>query len=174
MLSSLPSTSSPIFMPRDLHHPHLYRQPCYQGHTRQRHVLCCFKFSVVLLDQILGDLNRRRLQGRTCNEFQRGISTQFSRQPQKGFFKVVVALCWDIKVLEILFAVECDGFGFDFAVFDIDFISTKDNGNAFADSDKITCWLEKRGKERTMPIWNIFIRNARRNIKHDDATLTYP
>jgi hypothetical protein len=79
----------------------------------------------------------------------------------KWFLNVVVTLCRDIKVGEILFAVESDCFGFDFAVFDVDFVPTEDDGNTLADTDVIA-----------MPVGDILVCNSRSHVKHDDTTLS--
>ena len=36
--------------------------------------------------------------------------------------------------------MECDGFGLDFALLDVNLVPAEDNGNIFANADKITCW----------------------------------
>jgi len=128
---------------------------------RQGHILRLLEFPVVLCDQTSVDMDLGRLQSRTCDKFQRGISTQLPRQPQKGFLKVVIAFRRDIKVLEILLAVECDCFGFDFAVFDVDFIPAEDDGDVFADAHEVT-----------VPVGDVLVCNAGGHVKHDDATLT--
>ena len=82
-------------------------------------------------------MNLGRLQSGTSDEFQRGISAQLSRQPQKWLLKVVITLRRDIKVLEILFAVEGDCFGFDFTVFDVDFVPAEDDRDTLADTNEM-------------------------------------
>ena len=39
--------------------------------------------------------------------------------------------------MQILLAVEGDGLGLDFALFDIDFVATEDDRNVFANADEI-------------------------------------
>jgi hypothetical protein len=39
--------------------------------------------------------------------------------------------------LEVLFAVEGDRLGLDFAVFYVDFVATEDDGDVFADTDEV-------------------------------------
>jgi hypothetical protein len=40
--------------------------------------------------------------------------------------------------LEVLLAVERDGLGLDFALFDVDFVAAEDDGDVFADADEVT------------------------------------
>ena len=134
-----PAISSNLKSLKDRHHPHLQNQQLQQkhggGYTRQRHILSLCQFISICLHQFLIDLDFRRCKSRRGNEFQRLISCQLSSQPQERFFEVVVGLCADVKVLQVLFAVEGDCFGFDFAVFDVDFIATEDDGDVFANSN---------------------------------------
>ena len=46
------------------------------------------------------------------------------------------------------------------AHFYVDFVSAQHNGNVLADTLKIT-----------MPVWHIFIRDARRDVEHNNAAL---
>ena len=47
--------------------------------------------------------------------------------------------------MEVLLAVEGDGLGLNFALFDVDFVAAEDDGDVFAHADEITCemvsWL---------------------------------
>lgn len=54
--------------------------------------------------------------------------------------------------------MENDGFGFHFSIFDIDLIATQNNRNILTHTDKIS-----------MPIWNVFICDTWRDIKHDNS-----
>jgi hypothetical protein len=56
---------------------------------------------------------------------------------QEGLLKIVVGLGGDVVILEILLAMESDGLGLYFALLDIDFVSGKNNGDIFADTDEI-------------------------------------
>ena len=69
------------------------------------------------------------------------ISDQFSRQPQKRFLKVIVALGGNVIILQVLFAVKCNCFGLDFAIFYVDFVAAEDNGDVVADTDQVACCL---------------------------------
>jgi hypothetical protein len=54
--------------------------------------------------------------------------------------------------LQVLFAVEGNSLGFNFALLDVNFVAAEDNGDAFADSNEIT-WkyqiVRKVGTMRT-------------------------
>lgn len=52
--------------------------------------------------------------------------------------------------MEVLLPVKDDGFGFDFSVFDIDFVTAEDDWNIFTDSDEIS-----------VPVGYIFIGDPR-------------
>lgn len=70
--------------------------------------------------------------------YQSRVSNKFTRQPKEGFLEVVVGFSGDVVVLEILLSVEGDGFGLDFALFDVDFVAAENDGNLFADTDEVT------------------------------------
>ena len=40
--------------------------------------------------------------------------------------------------MEVFLAMEGDGLGLDFALFHVHFVAAEDNGDIFADADKIT------------------------------------
>lgn len=70
------------------------------------------------------------------------VSDELSGEPQEGLLKVVVGLGGDVVVLEVLLAVEGDGLGLHLALLDIDLVTAKDNGDVFANTDKVTCRVE--------------------------------
>lgn len=51
--------------------------------------------------------------------------------------------------------------GFDFPVFDVHFVATKDDGNVLTDTDQVT-----------MPVGHVLIGDSRGDVKHDDSTLS--
>lgn len=89
------------------------------------------------------------------------VSTELSCQPKEWLLKVVVGLGRNIIILKVLLSVEGNLLGFDFAVFDFDLVSSEYNGDIFADPSQIT-----------VPVGNIFVRDTRGNIKHDNSTLS--
>lgn len=66
------------------------------------------------------------------------VTNKLTSKPQERLLKVVVGLGRDIVVLEVLLAVECDGLGLDLALFDIDLVTAKNDGDVLADSDQVT------------------------------------
>ena len=72
------------------------------------------------------------------------ISNELPGEPQEGLLKVVVGLCRDIVVLQVLLAMKGDGLGLHLSLLDIDFVAAEDNGDALADTDKITCADEEQ------------------------------
>jgi hypothetical protein len=72
------------------------------------------------------------------HSYQSLIADKFASQPQERFLEVVVGFGGDVVVLQVLLAMECDGLGLDFAFLDVDFVATEDDGNVFANPDKIT------------------------------------
>ena len=51
-------------------------------------------------------------------------------------------------------------FGLDFAIFNVNFVTTKNYRDIFTNSDQIS-----------VPIWDIFVGDTRGYIKHDYSTL---
>lgn len=51
--------------------------------------------------------------------------------------------------------------GFDLSVLDVNFVAAKYNRYVFANPDQIA-----------MPVWYVFVGDARRNVKHDDGALS--
>lgn len=83
------------------------------------------------------EISIRQTRNHAVLTYQAWVADKLSRQPQEGLFEVVVGFGGDIVVLEILLAVESDGLGLYFTLFDIDFVATKNDGNLFADTDKV-------------------------------------
>jgi hypothetical protein len=70
---------------------------------------------------------------------------------QEGFLEVVIGLCGDVVVLEILLPMESDGLGLDFSFLHIDLVASEDNWDVFADTDEITynsCEIMTRGRTK--------------------------
>lgn len=62
--------------------------------------------------------------------------------------------------LQVLLAMEHDRFGFDFSVFDVDFVAGQHDRYGLADSNQVS-----------MPVRNVLVSDSRGDIKHDDRTL---
>jgi hypothetical protein len=89
------------------------------------------------------------------------VTRQLAGQPQERLFEIVIRLCRNVVVLEILFAVESNLLGLDFTVLDFHLVASQDNGNVFAANPR----------QIAMPVGDIFVRDARRDIKHDNGAL---
>ena len=57
--------------------------------------------------------------------------------------------------------MESDGLGLDLTLLDIDLVTTEDDGDVFANTDKIT-----------VPVGNVLVGDTGGDVKHDDAALT--
>jgi hypothetical protein len=66
-----------------------------------------------------------------------GVADKLASEPEEGFLEVVVGFGGDVIVLQVLLAVEGDGFGFDFALLHVDFVTAEDDGDALADTDEV-------------------------------------
>lgn len=71
---------------------------------------------LVLSHQLGIYLHFRRCQGRCSGKFQAGVADELAGEPEEWLLKVVVALGRDLKVLQVLLAVERDGARLDFAL----------------------------------------------------------
>lgn len=69
---------------------------------------------------------------------QRCVADELPGEPEEGLLEVVVGLGRDIVVLQVLLAVESDGLGLHFALLNVDLVAAEDDGNVFADTDKVT------------------------------------
>lgn len=79
----------------------------------------------------------RRLQGGRLDERKLVVTGKLSRQPQKGLFKVVVGLGGNVVVLQVLFAVERNGFGLYLTILDFHLVTHQDNGNVFTNPGEV-------------------------------------
>lgn len=106
------------------------------------------------------------------------VADKLACKPQEWLFEVVVGFGRDVVVLKILLSVESDGLGFDFTLLHVDLVASQDDRYVLADTNKITsgggqlksvlCWEYKH----TVPVRNVLVGDARRNIKHDDTAVT--
>ena len=112
---------------------------------RQRHPRRVLHLLAVLIQQRLIDLRRRWREGNTSDKFEAWVPDELTSEPEEGFLEVVVGLGGDVVVLQVLLAVESDGLGFDFALFDVDFVAGEDDGDVFADADEVAYLRKKLG-----------------------------
>mmetsp|Transcript_8544 Transcript_8544/g.27238 ORF Transcript_8544/g.27238 Transcript_8544/m.27238 type:complete len:230 (+) Transcript_8544:343-1032(+) len=101
----------------------------------------------------------RRKRGR-LDERELRIADQLASEPQKRLLKVVVGLGTDIVVLQVLLTVKGDGLRLHFSVLHVDLVAHEDNGDVLAHTHQIT-----------MPVGHRLVRQARRDIEHNDGTL---
>jgi len=126
----------------------------------QRHVCSSLHLLLVLLEHGLVDLDFWWCKSRCGDELERLVTNEFSSEPEERLLEVVVRLGRNVVVLEVLLAVEGDSLCLDLALLDIDLVSGQNNGDVFANADKIA-----------MPVWNVFVGDTGGDIKHDDAAL---
>ena len=118
------------------------------------------EFLFVSVLEVLVKLELWRLQGRCLNEGESIVAGEFTGQPQERLFEVVVGLCRNVVVLQVLLAVESDLLGLDLAILDFYFVSAQDNWDIFTNSGQIT-----------VPVGNILVGNTRSDIEHDNGAL---
>lgn len=93
---------------------------------------------LVRFQELLIDSDLRWGQCWRGNKLQSGVTNELPSQPQEGLLEVVVRLGGDVVILEVLLAMERNGLGFDLAFLHVDLISSEDDGNILADSNKVT------------------------------------
>jgi len=59
------------------------------------------------------------------------------RYVQERLFEVVVGLCRDVVVLEVLLAMEGNSFGLDLAFLHVDLVTAEHDRNVLTDTDQI-------------------------------------
>ena len=75
--------------------------------------------------------------------------------------KALYVMSFNIQYLNILFSMKSYRLCFNFSLFDINFIATKNYGNCLAHTHNVF-----------MPVYNILVRDTRCNIKHNDRALS--
>ncbi len=70
--------------------------------------------------------------------YQSWVAHKLPSQPQEWLLEVIVRLCRNIIVLEILLSVKSDGFGLHFSLLHIDLVAAEDYWHLLADTDKVT------------------------------------
>lgn len=106
-------------------------------------------------------LNLWRSQSWHCNKLEVWISEKLSSEPKERLFEVVVRFRRDVVILEILLTMESDSFGLDFAIFDVDLVSAKNDRNVLAYSGQVA-----------MPVRYVLVGDTSGNIEHNDGTLS--
>jgi len=98
----------------------------------QRHGRGLRHLILVLLHGCLVNLELWWSERWRCDEFQSWVADQLSRQPQERLLEVVVGLRRDVVVLQVLFAVEGDGLGLDFALLHVDLVAREHDWDVLA------------------------------------------
>jgi len=70
--------------------------------------------------------------------YQSSVTNKLTSQPEERLLEIVVGFGGDIVVLKVLLAMECNGFGLDLSLLDVDLVTSQDNWNVLADTDQIT------------------------------------
>lgn len=107
------------------------------------------------------DLDLRRSQGRRLDKGECGFGDKLAGDPEEGLLEVVVTLRAELVVLQRLFSMECDGLGLDFAILDIDLVTTQNNGDVLAHPDEIA-----------MPLRDILVSHSTSDIEHDNRSVS--
>jgi len=126
----------------------------------ERNRLCQLQLPVILLHQWAIYRNFGGGKSRSSDKFKRRIADKLPGEPKEGLLEVIVGLCGDLEVLQILFSVEGHLSSFHFSLLDINFVSAQHDRDVFADTFQIA-----------MPVGNVLVRDSRCDVKHDDTTL---
>jgi hypothetical protein len=85
---------------------------------------------------------------------------ELSCKTNKRLFVIIVALCRNVVILKIFLSMKYDLARLDFSILDINFVSTKDNGNILANADQIL-----------VPVRHVFVSLARKLLQCDNLNL---
>lgn len=83
-----------------------------------------------------------------------------AEEPNKRLLELVVGLCRDIVILQVLLPVERDLLGLHLAVLHIDFVSDEHNRNGLAHTSEIL-----------IPLGHVGVGDAGADVEHDDAAV---
>lgn len=111
------------------------------------------------------DLDRQPISGPTTRRAFQSCSLIWPRCRSTKLREECVKnlrLCFvcHFNYLQILFPMEHNALRLNLTILDVDLVATQNNWNIFTDADQVT-----------MPIWNIFVCDSRRYVKHNDGTL---
>lgn len=75
--------------------------------------------------------------------------------------------------------MEGNSLGLDLTLLHVDLVPGQNDGDVFANANKITCLLLVRvtgsavlKRERTVPVGDVLVGDARRDVEHDDTALS--
>ena len=115
---------------------------------------------VVLLHELVVDLALRRRERRRSGELEGGVADQLASEPQEGLLEVVVRLGRNLKVLQVLLAVESHSTRLHFPLLHVNLVTTQHNRDVLAHTLEIT-----------VPVGHVLVCDTRGHIKHDDTAL---
>eukprot|EP00906_Rhabdomonas_costata_P021981 RCo031825 len=118
-------------------------------------------FCLQLLLPCLIDVHLTGLQGGCLHKGEVVVIGQFLCKPKKRLLKVVVRLCGDVIVLQVLLPVECDLLGLHRALHNVHLVAHQDNRDVFAHPDNVT-----------VPVGDVFVGLPRGDVKHDDSAVS--
>lgn len=101
------------------------------------------------------------LEGDGLDEGEGGLLEGLLGEVEEGLLKVVVGLCGDVVVLEVLLAVEGDLLGLHLAVLLVDLVAAEDDVDLLADAGEVA-----------VPVGDVLVGVAGGDVKHDDGALT--
>lgn len=101
----------------------------------QWHLGSTLHLGLVLCEKVHVDLRLWWSKSWCSDELKSSVTDKLAGKPKERLLEVVIRLCGDIVVLEVLLSVECDGLGLDLSLLDIDLVSTKDDWNVLANTD---------------------------------------
>lgn len=81
-------------------------------------------------------------------------------EPQERLLELVVRLGRDVKVLEVLLAVERNLLGLHLAVLHLDLVAAEHDRDVLAHAEEVA-----------VPVRHVLVRDPRRHVKHDDRAL---
>ena len=71
------------------------------------------------------------------NPYQSLIANEFPGKPEEGLLKVIIRLCRNVVVLQVLLAMEGDGLGLHLPLLNVDLVTAQNDGDVLADTDEI-------------------------------------
>ena len=107
----------------------------------KRHLRSILHLLLVLFESGLVDCDLGRSKSWCGHKLERAVSDQFPSKPEERLLEVVVGLCRDVVVLEVLLSVESDGLCLDLPLLHIDLVAAENDWDVFANSDDITYTL---------------------------------
>ena len=83
-----------------------------------------------------------------------GVPHKLARKPQEGLLKVVVRLCGDVIILQILLAMESDLLCLHLPLLDVNLITHQHNGDVLTYAHHVS-----------VPVGDVFVGDARGDVE---------